>query len=33
MYDSTEDNQFIIIVPDKEVLSNESRNGIYYHDM
>ena len=33
MYDSTEGNQFIMVMPNNEVLFNESRNGIYYHDM
>ena len=33
MYDSAEGNQFIMVMPDKEVLFNESRNGLYYHDM
>ena len=33
MYDSAEVNQFIIIMSNKEVLVNESRNGLYYHDL
>ena len=33
MYDSAERNQFILVVPDKEVVSNEIRDGIYYHDL
>ena len=33
MYDSTEGIQCIMVMPDNEVLFNEIRNGIYYHDM
>ena len=33
MYDSAECNQFIVVITNKEVLFNESRNGLYYHDM
>ena len=33
MYDSIEVNQFIIIITNKDVLLNESHNGIYYHDL
>ena len=32
MYDIEEVNQFIMGMPDKEVLLNEIRNGIYCHD-
>ena len=33
MYYSAKGNQFIMIMPNKEVLFNESRNELYYHDM
>ena len=33
IHDSAKGNQLIVVVPDKEVLLNEIRNGIYYHDM
>ena len=33
MYDSVEGNQSIIVISEKEVMFNESRNGIYYHDL
>ena len=33
MYDSAEGNQLIMVMCYKEVLFNEIRNGIYYHDM
>ena len=33
MYDGAEVDQFIMVVPDKNVLFDESRNGLYYHDM
>ena len=32
MYESAEGNQFITVMPDKEVLFNEIRNRLYYHD-
>ena len=33
MYDSAEVNQFNMVIPNKEVLLNESHNGLYYYDM
>ena len=33
MYDSAEGKQFIVVMPDKEVLFNERCNGLYYNDM
>ena len=33
MYDSAKGNQFIIFIPDKEVLFNKIRNGLYSHDI
>ena len=33
MHDSAEGNQFIVVIPDKGVPSNEIRNVIYYSDM
>ena len=33
MYDSAEDNQLIMVMPEKEVLLNEIHNGLYYHDI
>ena len=33
MYDGAEVDQFIMVMPDKYVLFNESRNRLYYHDM
>ena len=33
MYGSAEGNQFIMIIPDKEVLFNEIRNVPYYYDL
>ena len=33
MYDSAEDNQLIMVMPEKEVLFNEIHNGLYYHDL
>ena len=33
MYGSAEGKQFIMIIPDKEVLFNEIRNGLYYRNM
>ena len=33
MYDSAEGNQFVKVMPNKEVLFNESRNRLYYHDL
>ena len=33
MYDSMEGNKFIVVIPDKEVLFNDSHNGLYYHGL
>ena len=33
MYDGAEVDQFIMVMPDKYVLFDKSRNGLYYHDM
>ena len=33
MYDSEEGKQFIMVMPNKEVLLNDSRNELYYHDL
>ena len=33
MYDSAGGKKFIMVMPDKEALVNESGNGIYYHDL
>ena len=33
MYKSVEGNHFIIVITNKEVLFNETRNGIYFNDM
>ena len=32
MYDCAKGNQLIIVMTNKEVLFNDSLNGIYYHD-
>ena len=33
MYDSVEENQFIMVMPKKDVLFNYIHNGIYYYDL
>ena len=33
MYDGSEGNQFIMVMPKREVLSNDIHNGIYYNDL
>jgi hypothetical protein len=31
-YDSANVNQFVVVKPDKEIIFNESKEGLYYHD-
>jgi hypothetical protein len=31
-YDSANGNQFVVVKPDKEIIFNESKEGLYYHD-
>ena len=33
MYDSMIGNQYIMVMNDKEVLSDKMRNGLYYHNL
>ena len=33
MYGSAEGDQFIMVMPDKEILFNARHNGIYYHNL
>ena len=33
MYDGAEVDQFIMVMPEKYVLFDKSRNELYYHDM
>ena len=32
LYDKAEGNQFIMYIPNKEILFNERHNELYYHD-